>query len=113
SPDLQDALRRPKASPEYPGPTPGGVFCDPQLGCSDRMVSADLSRSRNRQWSQELRLQSDFDGPVNFNIGANFIDFKSQDDYYVFNNAFTLLADWFYSKAGDAARNRLEPCELG
>src|SRR5690606_28030176 len=43
------------------GPTPGGIFCDPQLGCSDRMLSADLSRSRNRQWSQELRLQSSFE----------------------------------------------------
>ncbi|MCH8686512.1 TonB-dependent receptor domain-containing protein [Pedomonas mirosovicensis] len=94
------------------GPTPGGIFCDPQLGCSDRMLSADLSRSRNRQWSQELRLQSSFEGPVNFNIGANYLDFKSQDDYYVFNNMFTFIADWFYSRD---PRNSmmLLPCELG
>ncbi len=81
-----------------PGPTPGGVFTDSQLGPSDRMASADLSRSRNRQWSQELRLQSDFDGPVNFNVGANYLDFKSQDDYFVYNNLFTMIGQYFYNR---------------
>jgi iron complex outermembrane recepter protein len=71
---------------------PGGIFCDPQLGCSDRILSMDLSRSRNRQWSQEFRLQSDFDGPLNFNLGVNYLDFKSQDDYFVFNNLYTFIA---------------------
>ena len=93
---LLNPLNRPIDSSLYPGGTPGGQFCDPQLGCSDRMLSVDISRSRNRQWSQEFRLQSDFDGPVNFNIGANYLDFKSQDDYYVFNNFFTLIAQYFY-----------------
>ena len=102
----------------YPGPTPGGIFCDPQLGCSDRMVSADVSRSRNRQWSQEFRLQSSFDGPLNFLVGANYLDFKSQDDYYVFNNMFTYIAQWEYSRAptigpGSVPGWALRPCELG
>ena len=106
---------------KFPGPTPGGIYCDYQLGCSDRMVSADLSRSRNRQWSQEFRLQSSFDGPLNFLVGANYLDFKSQDDYYVFNNMFTYIAQWEYSRAptipaapgyvGDGWA--LRPCELG
>ncbi|WP_245863752.1 TonB-dependent receptor domain-containing protein [Caulobacter mirabilis] len=103
--------RRPIDTVRYPGPTPKGVYCDPQLGCSDRMISADISQSRNRQWSQELRLQSSFAGPVNFSVGANYIDFKSQDDYYVFNNMFTLLAEWWYSRA--PGLNALLPCELG
>lgn len=103
---------------EYPGPTPGGIFCDYQLGCSDRMVSADLSRSKNRQWSQEFRLQSSFDGPLNFLVGANYLDFKSQDDYYVFNNMFTYIAQWYYSLAPISGNDRvpgwaLRPCELG
>ena len=102
----------------YPGPTPGGIFCDYQLGCSDRMVSADLSSSKNRQWSQEFRLQSSFDGPVNFLVGANYLDFKSQDDYYVFNNMFTYIAQWYYSLAPTVGSNpvpgwALRPCELG
>lgn len=102
----------------YPGPTPGGQYCDPQLGCSDRLKSADLSRSSNRQWSQEFRLQSEFNGPVNFLVGGNYLDFKSKDDYFVFNNMFSLIAQWTYSKApplgpGSAPGNALRPCNLG
>jgi iron complex outermembrane recepter protein len=93
---LLSSLNRPIDPVAFPGPTPGGMYCDPQLGCSDRLLSADLSRSNNRQWSQEIRLQSDFSGPINFNIGANYLDFKSQDDYYVFNNLFTLISEYFY-----------------
>ncbi|MGK2286271.1 TonB-dependent receptor domain-containing protein [Pedomonas sp. V897] len=111
--ELVNVIGFPMDTVNFPGPTPGGIYCDPQLGCSDRMVSADISRSRNRQWSQELRLQSSFDGPVNFSVGANYLDFKSQDDYYVFNNMFTMIADWFYSKAFDFFANRPEPCDLG
>ena len=93
------------------GPTPGGQYCDNQLGCSDRMLSADLSKSRSRQWSQELRLQSSWDGPVNFNLGANYINFKSQDDYYVFNNIFSLISEYFYNADGFSYQER--PCPLG
>lgn len=106
NPDLRDPIK-------YPGPTPGGKFCDPQLGCSDRLLAADISRSRNHQWSQELRLQSSFDGPVNFNVGTNYLYFKSQDDYYVFNNAFSMIADWFYSWDTDGANKWLIPCPMG
>ena len=106
---LVDTIGRPVANNDLPGPTPGGIYCDPQLGCSDRMVSADLSQSRNRQWSQELRLQSSFDGPINFNIGANYLDFKSQDNYYVFNNIFTYMAEWYYFREG----KKSIPCEQG
>ena len=84
-----------------PGPTPGGIYTDPQLGPSDRMLAVDVSRSRNTQWTQELRLQSDFAGPFNFSIGANALNFKSQDDYYVFNNMFSLLAEYFYNREDD------------
>ncbi|MGE5565846.1 MAG: TonB-dependent receptor domain-containing protein [Parcubacteria group bacterium] len=71
---------------------PGGVFCDPQLGCSDTVVGEDLSRAKSEQFSQELRLSSDFDGPVNFVVGGNFLRYRTVEDYYVFNNAITLSA---------------------
>lgn len=71
---------------------PGGVFCDPQLGCSSRIAGLDLSSSDSKQFSQEVRLQSHLDGPLNFSVGANYTEFKTQDDYYVFNNVLTLLA---------------------
>ncbi|MGH6615051.1 TonB-dependent receptor domain-containing protein [Sphingomonas sp.] len=116
APGLLDIFGKPIDTAKYPGPTPGGIFCDSQLGCSDRMVSADLSRSRNRQWSQEFRLQSSFSGPINFNLGVNYLDFKSKDDYYVFNNMFTLIGDWFYNAGnlGGGPRVPTQPaCDLG
>ncbi len=92
-------------------PTPGGYYTDPQLGRSNRMVSADLSRSDNRQWTQELRLQSSYDGRFNFSLGANYIDFKSNDDYFVFNNVFTFLAEYYYNYIPGQAPNILRPTE--
>lgn len=101
----------------FPGATPGGIYCDPQLGCSDRMLSVDISRSRNQQYSQEFRLQSAFNGPLNFSVGLNYMDFETQDDYYVFNNLFTIIADWTYNRApplpNHNPRLRDPPCVLG
>ncbi len=91
---LRDVLGQPIVGKSF---LSGGYYTDPQLGTSNRMVSADLSRSDNRQWTQELRLQSAFDGPFNFSLGANYIDFKSADDYFVFNNVFTFLAEYYYN----------------
>jgi len=68
---------------------PGGVYCDPQLGCSTAMVGSDLSRAHGRQFSQEFRLASDFAGPINFSVGANFLRYKTEEDYYVFFNLLT------------------------
>lgn len=78
---------------------PGGYFNDPQLGPSNRMEAADLSQSKNRQWTQEFRLQSSSSGRFNFNLGANYLNFKTEDNYYVFNNTFTYLAKYFYDGA--------------
>ena len=92
---------------------PGGIFCDPQLGCSNRLLSADLSRSRNRQWTQEFRLQSAFDGPFNFNLGVNYLDFKTQDDYFVFSNAFTYIAYNLYNRSPPFGATNYNPCPIG
>ncbi|MGE5565305.1 MAG: TonB-dependent receptor plug domain-containing protein [Parcubacteria group bacterium] len=69
---------------------PGGVFCDPQLGCSDTIVGEDLSRARSEQFTQEIRVASDFQGPLNFVLGGNFLRYRTVEDYYVFNNGITL-----------------------
>ena len=76
---------------------PGGVYTDPQLGPSRKMESLDLSKSNNSQFYQEVRLQSSFNGNYNFSLGANYLDFKTEDNYYVFNNVFTLIAEYFYN----------------
>jgi outer membrane receptor protein involved in Fe transport len=67
-----------------------GFYCDPQLGCSDRLLAADLSTAKSRHFSQEFRLSSDFDGPFNFSLGANFLRYDTEDKYYVFINTVTL-----------------------
>jgi len=71
-----------------PGPN-GGIFCDPQVGCADRMVAVDASTANSRHFSQELRLASDYEGPFNFSVGANFLRYDTEDKYYVFINTLT------------------------
>ncbi|HEX6860796.1 MAG TPA: TonB-dependent receptor, partial [Caulobacteraceae bacterium] len=71
---------------------PGGIFCDPQLGCSNTLAGFDISQAKGRQFTQELRLQSDFEGPFNFSAGANYTRFQTLIDYYVFYNMITAFA---------------------
>ncbi|WP_299948476.1 TonB-dependent receptor [uncultured Microbulbifer sp.] len=101
---LTDLFGRPRS-----GATPGGLYTDPQLGATDRMLAVDISQSDNRQRSHELRLQSTFDGPFNFSLGANSLDFESQDDYYVFNNMFSFIAEYFYNL--DFLTGLTDPCD--
>ncbi|MGE5565279.1 MAG: TonB-dependent receptor domain-containing protein [Parcubacteria group bacterium] len=72
--------------------SPGEVFCDPQLGCSRSMVGYDISQAKSEQFSEEVRLQSNFAGPINFSAGANYTKFRTLVDYYVFNNLMTAMA---------------------
>ncbi|MGB3803208.1 MAG: TonB-dependent receptor [Sphingopyxis granuli] len=56
---------------------PGGIFCDPQVGCSDTIAGFDISSSKSKQFNQEIRIQSSFDGPLNFSFGANYTKFST------------------------------------
>jgi outer membrane receptor protein involved in Fe transport len=77
-------------TPLPPLTSPAGVFCDPQLGCSNLFRTFDRSSYYSNQWTQEIRLQSDFDGPLNFNIGGIWIDFETDPiDYWVFSNSLS------------------------
>jgi len=108
-----DVLGNPLSTSTYPGLTPNGVFVDPQLGASAQMLSVDRTQSYSKQWSQEFRLQSDFDGPFNFNIGANFLDFHINENYYVFNNVFTAIAEGQYNLGGGFPGQAPQPCAKG
>ncbi len=79
-----------------------GEFCDPQLGCSSRLVGEDLSQEHAQQFSQELRLASNFSGPLNFSVGANYLHYQTVEDYYVFINAISLLTGIIQFSLGDA-----------
>jgi iron complex outermembrane receptor protein len=74
------------------GTNPDGsnrIDCDPQLGCSDRLVAEDLSDERAWQLSQEFRLTSNLNGPLNFSAGANYLHYETLEDYYVFINVIS------------------------
>jgi outer membrane receptor protein involved in Fe transport len=43
----------------------------------------DESSNRNKQWTHELRLQSSFDGPLNFLLGGFYLDFDNTNAYIV------------------------------
>ncbi|HVP83834.1 MAG TPA: TonB-dependent receptor [Rhizomicrobium sp.] len=69
-----------------------GTFCDPQLGCSDRLVAEDLNDEHSWQLSQEFRLASNFSGPFNFSVGGNYLHYETEENYYVFINSLTLAS---------------------
>lgn len=82
----------------YPILFPGGVVNDPQLGAANIFRTFDLSGGESEQTSHELRLQSSWDGPFNFNLGTIYVDYEAidparvGDGYYVFSNSLTALA---------------------
>ena len=79
-----------------------GMFCDPQLGCSDRLVAQDLSDEHAWQLSQEFRLASNFSGPFNFSVGGNYLHYETEENYYVFINVLTLATySWPHQDRGD------------
>ncbi len=75
--------------PDVPG---AGVFCDPQLGCSDRLVVQDLATETSWQINQEFRFGSNFSGPFNFSAGGNYMHYETDEKYYVFSNTFTMIS---------------------
>jgi iron complex outermembrane receptor protein len=85
-----------------------GFYCDPQLGCSDRLMLVDLSTSESTQFSQEFRLGSDFDGPFNFSLGVNYLRHDAEDKYYVFINSLSLWGEYSnYFKGPDICFGRI------
>jgi iron complex outermembrane recepter protein len=82
-----------------------GVFCDPQVGCTNRMAGEDLSEEHAWQLGQEFRLASNFAGPLNFSVGGNYLHYETDENYYVFINALTLT--------GMVLLNGGETAELG
>lgn len=71
---------------------PGGVVTDGQLGASNRLIIADSIQTAAEQKSQELRLQSSFDGPFDFSIGAMALQYDFLQQFYIYSNAFTHAA---------------------
>jgi len=89
---------------QYPGAgvADDGTWCDPQLGCSNKLVLQDLVKAQSWQASQEFRLESHFSGPFNFSAGGNYLHYETHENYYVFINSLSLFAAGMGSgSAGD------------
>jgi iron complex outermembrane recepter protein len=72
-------------------PTGTGAFGGHKR-CSNVTAEYDRSNAKNRSWSTEAILSSNFDGKFNFLLGGIYVDSKTKDgDYYV--NAFGI--DYF------------------
>jgi iron complex outermembrane receptor protein len=72
-----------------------GVYCDPQFGCTNRLVGEDVSQEHAEQFYQELRLASSFQGPLNFSVGGSYLHYSTLEDYFVFFNAISDLQEVF------------------
>ncbi|WP_334163535.1 TonB-dependent receptor [Phenylobacterium sp.] len=68
---------------------PGGVINDPQNGAQNRFTTSDISSGYTEQWSHEVRFQSNFEGPLNYNVGGLITKYNSTGDYYVMFNTGT------------------------
>ena len=51
--------------------------------CSDRQNQYDIASGTSHQWSGEAHINSTLDGPFNFLLGGNYLNFESKGDYYV------------------------------
>src|SRR3546814_1666322 len=52
---------------------PGGILCDPQIGCSDTVATFDVSSAYSKQFAQEMRLQSSFDRSEERRVGKECV----------------------------------------
>ena len=98
------------AAGTYGIPSNAALFCDPQLGCSDRILAEDLDKEHAWQFSQEFRLASNYAGPFNFSVGANYLHYETQENYYVFINALTGYAYGGGDHFGDGSTRDHSDC---
>jgi len=90
-----------------------GYFCDPQLGCSNRLVAEDMSEEHAWQFNQEFRLASHMSGPLNFNIGGNFMHYETEENYLIFFNTLTLYNAKFTGGYWDPNNPAASQCDPG
>ena len=67
-------------------PSGTGVFGGNSVGCYDTSLNFDRSEQDLEQWTAEINIDSDFDGPFNFLVGASYLDSKIRDNSYYVNS---------------------------
>ena len=96
-----------------PGNT--GILGGNILRSPARVDGYDQSNSDAEQWSIEARINSTFDGPLNFLVGGIYFDFESDFDYYVVANQLDYFAATIFPLTGFGdlvANNLIDPNTL-
>lgn len=75
---------------DIPWLTPGGTWNDFQVGPAEGMRTLSINDYSTEQQSLELRLQSSFDGPINFNLGVLDLNVERDTHTFVSTNTTTL-----------------------
>lgn len=93
----QDYLRLTPNAPFTPvGPAaalfPGGFVVGGQVGRANTLRSFDYYPTRSKEFSQEVRLVSDFGGAWDFTVGVAHREFSADSRYYVLSNGLTAFA---------------------
>lgn len=71
---------------------PNGVVTSGVLGTSDRFETGSIVDNAYDQLSQEVRLQSSFDGPFNFNIGGIYAEYNANPKLLITGNVLDTIA---------------------
>ncbi|NJR80031.1 TonB-dependent receptor [Sphingomonas corticis] len=79
---------------------PNGLATSAQMGVSDRLRYDNGLFNDNKQFSEELRLQSSFDGPFNFNVGGIYLKYKAHSITYVNSTVIDTLARAISARGG-------------
>lgn len=61
----------------------------------DYLYQGDRSTVSPTQYTQELRLQSELDGPINFLLGGFYLDYDSETHYYIYSSALSAFGETF------------------
>jgi outer membrane receptor protein involved in Fe transport len=79
--------------------TPGGVYTDPQGGAGAGVRTLSYSSNDDVQRTAELRLQSSFDGAINFNFGVFALDLERETVTFTSTNA----TNAFHQRSGNTS----------
>jgi outer membrane receptor protein involved in Fe transport len=79
--------------------TPGGVYVDPQGGPGTGVRTLTYATSDDTQRTGELRLQSNFDGALNFNLGVFALNLERNSVSFTSTNA----TNAFHQRSGNVA----------
>ena len=88
---------------------PTGIAQSGQMGANDRLRYEAGLFTDNKQFTEELRLQSSFDGPLNFNVGGIYLRYQAHSITYVNSTVLDTLVRALNARGGTPIYLDLSP----